>query len=107
MQGEANVGEIDRVPILAAKSAARMGHPAVSPREIQTGDYCSRTMPSSSHWWPQVSQVHWNLGGESSGATAIEVWLSKITSVEWHLGQRTGSSARPSSGSGFGSSSGS
>src|ERR1019366_55442 len=63
------------------------------PKDLATAHSSSAT-PSSSHWWPHESQAHLYFWEDSSVAIAgAEVRPSKTTSMEWHLGQRTGSSS--------------
>src|ERR1700739_2670783 len=60
--------------------------------------YPSTATPSSSHRQPHESQVHLYFEQEFSVAPVRSVLRpSKMTSVDWHLGQRTGISAGSSS----------
>ena len=62
-------------------------------------------IPSSCHWWPQLSQVHSNLWTDSAVLSGGEARLLKITSCERHTGQHTavsGISTGSLAGSSFG-----
>src|SRR5277367_6375702 len=86
-------------------SRLKGGRPLLSGSWTWKHFHSSLATPSSSHRYPQESQVHlyfWE--GSSAAIPGSDARPSKTTSAEWHLGQRTGSSSSTSGSFGVGSS---